>query len=171
MRAKSRTHWQHLRRTSQDARQRRVHRHVMRQLLRVALLSFGLSLFPLYASPCPCVYPTFRPLHLSIRTSSKMLALKPMGHLVPPLFEQGAVKEFEQSGRTLGLTVSPRDGTAAMYIAPNVCSYWIHSWTLRKLADTHRLILNLPALVPLRPKANKYILRAQWNLHVQSAEW
>ncbi|KAI0774773.1 Nup85 nucleoporin-domain-containing protein [Trametes elegans] len=40
-------------------------------------------------------------------------------HLVPPIFGPDAGDDFQRSGRTISLAVSPRDGSAAIYTAPN----------------------------------------------------
>ncbi|KAH9924587.1 Nup85 nucleoporin-domain-containing protein [Amylocystis lapponica] len=40
-------------------------------------------------------------------------------NLVPPLFEQGALDDFKQSGRTLLASISPRDDSLAIYAASN----------------------------------------------------
>ncbi|KAI0083750.1 Nup85 nucleoporin-domain-containing protein [Irpex rosettiformis] len=39
--------------------------------------------------------------------------------LNPPLFKEGGVDDFQTSGRTLSLVVSPRDGSLAIYPTPN----------------------------------------------------
>ncbi|EIW58253.1 uncharacterized protein TRAVEDRAFT_123029 [Trametes versicolor FP-101664 SS1] len=40
-------------------------------------------------------------------------------HLVPPLFEQNAAEDFQRTGRTVSLAVSPRDDSIAVHAAPN----------------------------------------------------
>ena len=49
-----------------------------------------------------------------------MTATKHTVHLVPPLFEQGAVDDFKKSGTTLAFALSPRDLSMAVYAPPNV---------------------------------------------------
>ncbi|KAM5544312.1 hypothetical protein V8D89_001972 [Ganoderma adspersum] len=49
-----------------------------------------------------------------------MTATKHAVYLVPPLFEQGAVDDFKQSGTTLAFALSPRDLSMAVYAPPNV---------------------------------------------------
>lgn len=41
-------------------------------------------------------------------------------HLVPPLFGQDGIEDFQRSGRIVSLTVSPRDDGIAVYASPNV---------------------------------------------------
>ena len=51
-----------------------------------------------------------------------MAAPKRTAHLVPPLFEQGAVDDFKQSGRTLSFALSPRGLHVSVFASPNVRS-------------------------------------------------
>ncbi|KAI0630839.1 Nup85 nucleoporin-domain-containing protein [Trametes polyzona] len=48
-----------------------------------------------------------------------MTASQHTGHLVPALFDHDAAEDFRQSGRTVSLTVSPRDDSVAVYATPN----------------------------------------------------
>ena len=41
-------------------------------------------------------------------------------HITPPLFEQGSVEVFKNSGRTLNLAFSPRDDSVAVFPTNNV---------------------------------------------------
>ncbi|KAH9926312.1 Nup85 nucleoporin-domain-containing protein [Epithele typhae] len=66
-----------------------------------------------------CVLGNWRPVSGAAFPCDQHGGPKHSRHLVPPLFEHGAVEAFEQSGRTLSLAVSPRDESIAIYASPN----------------------------------------------------